>query len=286
MQSDFLGLILLAQGAISREDLYAGLRRQAHSGEVLGAALLSMGAIDPADLERGVAAQIGAPLFELEWLPESLPEPPVPVPDGLDAVFLHRDERVEIWGVRTPGGRQWLEERARDLEAQLGVYTLPDRYWEPTRADLNEERDHDSDSEDAYLTLHEAIEMMYEAEEFQELIKILGRGLADICSRVTAGVVPHNEPAPVLVYQSEGAPPLEALPHRESLGSWHVEPAPAELLETCGPHGWCLSFQDASAGCALVGVFDNAIDDPVVFEDLTREFESAHKLLMERVNSG
>ena len=45
MQSDFLGLILVAQGAITREDLFAGLRRQTQSGEMLGQALIELGVL-------------------------------------------------------------------------------------------------------------------------------------------------------------------------------------------------------------------------------------------------
>ena len=68
MQSDFLGLILVAQGAITREDLFAGLRRQTQSGEMLGQALIELGVLSEDALATAVAVQVGAPLFDADWL--------------------------------------------------------------------------------------------------------------------------------------------------------------------------------------------------------------------------
>ena len=55
MQSDFLGLILVAQGVITREGLFAGLRHQKHSGEMLGQALIELGLLSEEALASAVA---------------------------------------------------------------------------------------------------------------------------------------------------------------------------------------------------------------------------------------
>ena len=130
MQSDFLGLILIAQGSISRDDLFAGLRRQSQTGEMLGEALVKLGAMSESDLERALAVQIGAPRFEAEWIAEEPPEPPCEVPEGVDVRFIYGSEGLEIWGVRTPAGRAWLEKRAVVFQGKIGVYVLPDRACE------------------------------------------------------------------------------------------------------------------------------------------------------------
>ena len=120
MQSDFLGLILVAQGAITREDLFAGLRRQTQSGEMLGQALIGLGVLSEDALADAVAVQVGAPLFDADWLVEwSYPSFHARSPEDLDIKILHCAEGVEIWGVRTPSGRIWLEERASSFEGRL-----------------------------------------------------------------------------------------------------------------------------------------------------------------------
>ena len=286
MQSDFLGLILVAQGAITREHLYAGLRRQAQTGEMLGEALINLSALTENALERGLALQIGAPAFEPEWLVEPLPEPPCQVPDDIDARLLHCTEGLEIWGVRTLAGRVWLESRVDEFEGEIGLYVLPDRAWIEDSDDSLESgsgADEQGLVRDS-LSMHEAIERLYEASSMEELIVTLGRGLHDMFRHVSAGLVADGTID--ICWSAGNALQASAFEFCDVVEGWEVQVASAECKDGRGEHGWRLSFGSDGRLISVVYVVDDEVDDPIVFQELTREFETAHKLLMERVNSG
>ena len=286
MQSDFLGLILVAQGAITREDLFAGLRRQTQSGEMLGRALVGLGVLSEDALAAAVAVQVGAPLFAADWLVSELPELPCEVPEELDLKILHLAEGVEIWGVRTPSGRNWLEDRASSFEGALGIYVLPDRLWELTPEnpeDTSVESDFTEES-DGPLQMHAAIEGFYEATDFVGLAKTLSRGLGDMFSSVSAALEGQSG-LEELWLKGEGLA-VQDFEDGQTVEGWVVAEASPELKSEVGPHGWRLQFCGQTPDKLVIYVFDQEIDDPMVLDELTREFESAHKLLMERVISG
>ena len=286
MQSDFLGLILVAQGAITREDLFAGLRRQTQSGEMLGRALIGLGVLSEDALADAVAVQVGAPLFAADWLVNELPELPCEVPEELDLKILHLAEGVEIWGVRTPSGRIWLEERASSFEGALGIYVLPDRLWELTPENPEEtsvESDFAEES-DGPLQMHAAIEGFYEATDFVSLAKTLSRGLGDMFSSVSAALEGQSGLEPLWM-AGEGLQ-VQRFESVETVEGWVIAEASPELKSEVAPHGWRLQFCGQTPDKLVIYVFDQEIDDPMVLDELTREFESAHKLLMERVISG
>ena len=285
MQSDFLGLILVAQGAITREALFEGLRRQAQTGEMLGEALVKLDALTENHLERGLAVQIGAPIFEPEWLPAALPESPCRIPEDIDARLLYIAEGLEIWGIRTPAGRVWLESRTDDFDGEIGLYVLPDRAWkEATVGESVSADDVEPIPAKESLSTHEAIERLYEAPELESLVVTLGLGLHDMFAHVGAGLVRDGEiDVCWTVGQALQAADFERC---ESVEGWEVQEASTALKETRGNYGWRLSFGVEDRLVAVFYVFDDEVDDPIVFQELTREFETAHKLLMERVNSG
>ena len=286
MQSDFLGLILVAQGAISRDQLYAGLRRQSQTGEMLGEALVQLGALSSTALEKGLAVQIGAPQFAPEWIAEEVESSVVDVPNGLDVRLIYRQERLEIWGVRTPAGRTWLEERAAEFDGDLGMYVLPDRAWKATTAQDpvgDAEIGVDDDAQEA-LSPHVAIEKFYEAGDLTGLCSAMGRGLHDMFALVSVALW---EPEGLhLCWQSPGGLSLDEFESGEPVIGWQIDDASSKLIEGLAKHGWRLSFGGENGLVTVIYALDNEIDDPIVFQDLTSEFESAYKLLMERVISG
>ena len=79
---------------------------------------------------------------------------------------------------------------------------------------------------------------------------------------------------------------LQRFESGESAEGWVIAEASPELKSEVAPHGWRLQFCGQAPDNLVIYVFDQAIDDPMVLDELTREFESAHKLLMERVISG
>ena len=286
MQSDFLGLILVAQGAITREDLFAGLRRQTQSGEMLGQALIELGVLSEDALATAVAVQVGAPLFDADWLVVELPELPCEVPQELDIKILHCAEGVEVWGVRTPAGRIWLEERASSFEGQLGVYVLPDSLWEvvPARPEDALEESVPTEEDDGPLQMHTAIEGFYEATDFSGLARTLSRGLGDMFSSVSAAL--EGPSGFEQLWMNDEGLEVQRFESGESAEGWLIAEASAGLKSDVAPHGWRLQFGSQAPDNLVIYVFDQAIDDPMVLDELTREFESAHKLLMERVISG
>ena len=284
MQSDFLGLILIAQGSISRDDLFAGLRRQSQTGEMLGEALVELGVLTAENLERGLAVQIGAPHFELSWVTEPMPEVPCELPEGLDVRLIYACEGLEIWGVRTPAGRAWLQERTREFDGEIGVYVLPDRAWREPKPERQEVALEPSQLEDAPLSAHEAIESLYESESLEAQLKALARGLHDMFAHISVASVDDNELK--MVWQAGTEISVERFERCEPVEGWRVDEASEALRETIAAHGWRLAFGVETGLLGVIYAFDDDIDDPIVFQELTREFESAHKLLMERVNSG
>ena len=56
------------------------LRRQTQSGEMLGQALIELGVLSEDALATAVAVQVGAPLFDADWLVVELPELPCESP--------------------------------------------------------------------------------------------------------------------------------------------------------------------------------------------------------------